>query len=289
MNRRSARAPWLPVVALIISQPAVAADLLVNGGFDEVPLGTGWTQMPVDPSYPIIVTSLELPLGVAPHSGTAVVWLGGFLNSSDAIHQDIDVPLETAGLTLSGYRWIATEETGSPFDHLYVEVLAPNDSVLEVLGHWTNLDLTGSWVPFSLEATGEYAGMSIRIRFRSINDESLNTNFWIDTCRLDASPVVGVEASLPAVSRLVSQSPNPTRGTARWRLDLTFPGEVDAGVYDVRGRLVHRIAAEFFATGSHELAWSGSDVRGGKVPSGVYICLVKVGGQTFSQTIVLIR
>jgi hypothetical protein len=281
----------LTIVALLIAKPGLAADLLLNGGFDDMPLGTGWTQVLADPSYPLVVTGSELPSGVSPQSGGAVVWLGGILSSTDAIYQAIDVPEGTTNPTLSGYLWIATSETGTaPFDHLYAEVLAPDNSVLEVLRHWTNSNHSASWVPFSLQATRAYAGMPIRLRFRSINDESFTTNFWIDTCALDAPTAVGVGTSLlPTVSQLLPPSPNPSRGTSQWRLDLAASGYVHAGVYDLHGRLVHRIVDKPFTTGSHNLFWDGSDARGGKAPSGVYFCLVKAGGQAFSQRITLIR
>src|SRR4029453_6752953 len=95
---------------------------------------------------------------------------------------------------------------------------------------------------FSTQASGNYAGQTIRLRFRSTNDATLNTNFFLDTC--DPAPPVpraGPPQAAPTISRLSRATPNPTREGTRLRLDLAAPGLVRVGIYDLQGRLGRRV------------------------------------------------
>lgn len=45
---------------------------------------------------------------------------------------------------------------------------------------------------------------------------------------------------------------------------------VDLGIFDVKGRLVKKIADRDFGTGTHSVVWDGRDSNGDRVASGVY-------------------
>ncbi len=282
------RAAFLAVMVVSAAPAAHAENILLNGNFDATPLGTDWTQIS-DPLYPPIVAGGDLPPGVVPQSSPGIAWMGGIIDYADAIYQDVNVPAGTTKLTLNGYVWIRSDEP-FPFvyDNLYAELLTPAGAVLEVLHHWADSDENTDWASFSFEAAGNYAGSLIRLRFRSTNDPSFATSFLIDTCVLDATTVVAVEPSIPSVSRLLPAGPNPTRAGSRWRLDLAAPAWVHAGIYDLRGRLVHRLADQSFVAGSHDLTWDGTDARGGRVAAGIYFCVADVGGRAFQQKVALI-
>lgn len=276
---------WLAWITVLAASPALAADPLVNGAFDGSPLGVGWTQEPADPSYPLIVTSADLP--VSPRSGCCAVWLGGFLSSADALYQDVDIPANAETLELTGYRWIATQETGGSYDHLWAEVVAPGGT--EVLHVWSNSDITSTWVPFTLPASTSYAGQTIRVRFRSSNDASLVTNFFIDSCALDVTTSVGIQAQIPpATLQLSAAAPNPTRRGSQLRLDLSAQGPVRAGIFDLQGRRVHTLVDRWLGAGSHLLTWDGTDAGGRRVAPGVYVCRADVDGTRLERTIVVV-
>jgi flagellar hook capping protein FlgD len=288
MLRRAAFA-LLTAVALLSLAPvaASASDILANGNFDADPFATGWIQDDGGSGYPPIVHGYELPLGITPHSAPNAVWLGGLFDVTESVSQDIAVPAGVTSLKLTGYLWIYTEELGGQFDHLYAEIIAPGGT--EVLRHWTNLDANGGWTAFTLVAGGSYAGQTVRLRFRSTCDATLNTNFLLDTCALEAMPTVDVPRSPTAISRLYAARPNPTRAGVRLRLDLAAPTTVRANIYDLSGRWVRRIADRTLEAGSHDLGWDGTDAAGGRVASGVYICRVDAGGHVSSRTLALVH
>ena len=184
MGRHRAHALFLSLAALCLTAgSAWASSIVVNGNFDSAPLGTGWTQDDGGSGYPPIVSGSEMPPSIPPQSAPNAAWLGGLFNVTQSIYQDVAVPAGTTKLTLSGYLWITTEEHGGTFDHLYAEIIAPGGT--ETVGHWTNLSSNTGWTLFSTQASGNYAGQTIRLRIRSTNDATLNTNFFLDTCDLD--------------------------------------------------------------------------------------------------------
>jgi len=70
------------------------------------------------------------------------------------------------------------------------------------------------------------------------------------------------------------QGASPAAGTLRWRLDLPAPAGVDAVVYDVRGRQVAQLSGEVQPALHHHLWWDGTDHRGRRVPTGLYLLRV---------------
>ena len=58
-------------------------------------------------------------------------------------------------------------------------------------------------------------------------------------------------------------------------LRLGSPVPVQVEVYDLGGRLVHRLSGEARTAGRHSLAWNGKSASGGTVPPGIY--LLRIG------------
>src|SRR5665647_2417767 len=67
----------------------VVTQVLVNPVLDLAPVGTGWTQVVIDPAYPLITGDGTL----APHSAPYKAWLGGIEAPSstvtDILYQDV--------------------------------------------------------------------------------------------------------------------------------------------------------------------------------------------------------
>ena len=286
MKRSFAVMIVLAGAAALIPAPAHAVDILVNGNFESMPVGTGWTQVS-NPTYPPITN--ETP-GLPPQSGVYVAWMGGITDDTNMIYQDVAVPVGTTQLTFSGYAWVTTQELGViVYDTCTLQLLTTANGPLETLRTWTNANTNTSWTAFSIPASGTYAGTTIRVRIRAINDASYVTNFLFDTCALEATVPVGVSPSSPAFSQLRPAGPNPTRAGSHWRLDLAASSSVSAGIYDMSGRLVHRLAEQSFPAGSHDLGWDGTDADGRFVASGVYLCVASADGHRFQQRIAVIR
>jgi hypothetical protein len=158
---------------------------LTNGSFDTAPIGTGWTQLPQDPTYPPIATQAELPAGVTAHTASNVVWLGGLLSSTDALFQQFAVPADATTMRINFQKWFATAETTANQDFLRVQIRNTADQVLETVVQFTPTASDSTWVPIGpLAPTGNYAGQTIRIYLQSVTNATNNTNFFLDTTSL---------------------------------------------------------------------------------------------------------
>lgn len=73
---------------------------------------------------------------------------------------------------------------------------------------------------------------------------------------------------------------------------LDDDGPLQVAIYDLSGRLMRQLAEQrATTTGQYEIAWDGTDERGGRVPPGVYCALLRVavdsGGLSAARTEVL--
>ena len=68
----------------------------------------------------------------------------------------------------------------------------------------------------------------------------------------------------------VDVNPNPFNLSTQISLNLTTPGRVEIGVYDVDGKLVRKIACGEFKSGAYSFRWDATDDAGKTVPSGIY-------------------
>jgi hypothetical protein len=262
-----------------------AANLLTNGSFDALPAGTAWVQTGPG-ALPIISDSSP----VTEHSAPYLAWLGQENDLTLSLHQTVSVPMGTTHLQLRGEYWITTEETpgGTIYDDMRVE-LRSGGSLLETLKWWSNLNTTSSWTPFTIDAVGNYAGQTIRLEFRSTNDNAFPTNFFIDSVVLDATVPTDVPVGSDATAWVSPAAPNPTRGPTWLRLELPNRAWVRAGVYDLMGRQVSRIVDGPLEAGGHSLTWNGADTTGGRAAPGVYVCRVDCEARSFERLIAVIR
>jgi hypothetical protein len=154
---------------------------LVNPAFDAVPIGTGWTEVRIDPTAALITN--EGAVQSAPNSA----WMGGFETGSDELRQDVIIPLGTTQLVLRGYYGVATDEIFGPFDFSELALTTPANVILESAILLDDTDAGGSWMSFQKVFNGNYSGQTVRVRIRSSNDGSLATSFFYDTLALDAT------------------------------------------------------------------------------------------------------
>lgn len=92
-------------------------------------------------------------------------------------------------------------------------------------------------------------------------------------------------ASVPAEFALGPATPNPARGSARFRLALAKAATVSLSVFDVGGRQVGEPVTRRFEAGEHELTWRASEAK-----PGVYFMRLETDGVTMARrSIVLVR
>lgn len=116
-------------------------------------------------------------------------------------------------------------------------------------------------------------------------DASFTAFFERDT----ASAAEGRDAAAPSVFALRRNFPNPFNPATR--IEFSLPGEspVLLRIYDMHGRIVRVLADGRFSAGIHSEAWDGRDAEGRRVPSGVYVCLLRAGKHSSFMKMLLVR
>ena len=87
-------------------------------------------------------------------------------------------------------------------------------------------------------------------------------------------------------------TPIVTRATGdQIAIQFTAPttGPVDLKIFDLRGRLVRRLAARDFPAGQHALQWDGRDSNGHQVANGIYIVRMSMSGESHSSKTLWMR
>jgi len=95
--------------------------------------------------------------------------------------------------------------------------------------------------------------------------------------------------SLPSVTRLNPNVPNPFNPMTKISFDLADNGDVRLGIYDLRGHMVRKLVSENLTAGSHTIRWDGRDDGGRSVSSGVYLYRLESGATVQERKMVLVR
>jgi hypothetical protein len=102
-------------------------------------------------------------------------------------------------------------------------------------------------------------------------------------------PPTAVDGALAYRDRLLQNVPNPFNPVTSIRFELAAAGDVTLDVYDVRGRLVRRLARGKHAEGIHTEVWDGLNDAGERVSSGVYFYRLVTERFTKTRKMVLLK
>lgn len=102
-------------------------------------------------------------------------------------------------------------------------------------------------------------------------------------------PVAAPDGAPPARLALSAAYPNPTRGGARFDLALPRAARVAFAVHDAQGRVVWSAPERTLEAGRRALEWPGAGARGGPLPPGLYLAVVRVDGATFTRRVAVLR
>lgn len=99
------------------------------------------------------------------------------------------------------------------------------------------------------------------------------------------------DASTPPATadRLLPAYPNPFNPTVTIPFVLSGPGRVVLSVYNATGRLIALLVDDVLPEGRHEVNWSGVDMRGRPLPSGIYFILLNVEDIKSTGKVTLVR
>ncbi len=109
-------------------------------------------------------------------------------------------------------------------------------------------------------------------------------NLLVGSATATAAP-----ATLPTVTRVVGNAPNPFNPQTVIAFDLAAPGPIQLEIYDVRGVRVRRLVADVLPAGRHEVRWDGRDGSGRETASGLYFCRLEATGETMLHKMMLVR
>ncbi|MCA9730327.1 MAG: T9SS type A sorting domain-containing protein [Candidatus Eisenbacteria bacterium] len=118
---------------------------------------------------------------------------------------------------------------------------------------------------------------------------ALSGGFWsggsAETSGIDPEP-----EDLPRLVRLLGDAPNPFDRITTISYELSLDDtHVRIRVFDSSGREVAVLIDEVRKAGRYTAVWSGRDVRGQRVPSGVYFYRFEAGSVAQMKKIVFVR
>ena len=82
--------------------------------------------------------------------------------------------------------------------------------------------------------------------------------------------------------------PRVRAGAVSFRLALPVEKRVDLEIFDIRGRMVRRVAGGLFGAGVHSLRWDGAMAAGQPSAPGVYFARLRLGGTMVQERTVVI-
>jgi hypothetical protein len=175
----------------------------------------------------------------------------------------------------------------APVNDLVVDPARPGTLYAATdVGVFETRNLGGTWVPL-----GGYMpvqpvwDLELHQASRQLFAFTHGRSAWkldLNTVSLSA-PVASVASTLS----LSAPFPNPSRGSARFDLELGTSAQVDVSVFDAAGRRVRVLTRGNHAAGRHALAWDGRDERGTRARAGVYFVRATDGPATRTRRLVL--
>jgi hypothetical protein len=110
---------------------------------------------------------------------------------------------------------------------------------------------------------------------------------WIDNLLLTS---VNHETDIvPEKIILYQNYPNPFNPVTKIKFEINQQQRVNLEIFDVTGKLIRKLIDNTLYAGSHELFWDGKDVKGQKVPSGIYFYTLKSGSEISTKKMTLLR
>ncbi len=148
----------------------------------------------------------------------------------------------------------------------------------------------GTWLldpgrDFAGPAGGAGDGILMRLRLTLGSGSARETlvRDWIDPCAKDEA------VSLPARLTWTERPwPNPFNPALNWRVEVDRASRLEAGVYDLRGRLVRRIFQGPVPAGGMTLRWDGNGADG-SAASGVYFIRLATVSDVLTAKVILAR
>jgi len=226
----------------------------------------------------------------------------GFGNAGD-VQSDASVgTLQSRTFTLSGRSMNLLVGGGNDPVHLYVALVdsATGAHLFSETGrgtdhmdrrYWDTLPYLGQrvYIEISDQATGAFGHINVDdiVESTAPLDGSTSSGTPGDANTktrkgLKTTPGSGFPATSNAPAgraTLYPSVPNPFNPATTIRFDLPRAAGVTLSIYSVSGQLVRTLVRNRRPAGSYSVEWNGHDLRGQRVPSGVYFYRLVVDGR----------
>ncbi len=106
---------------------------------------------------------------------------------------------------------------------------------------------------------------------------------------LTASKPVAVSETVPEVSGLAPNFPNPFNSATLITYHLSSPGPVQLVIYNVLGQPVRTLVDRSQAAGSYQIRWDVLDQRGVSLSTGIYIARLSYPGGVQTQRLLYLK
>ncbi|MCY3736010.1 MAG: T9SS type A sorting domain-containing protein [Gemmatimonadaceae bacterium] len=117
-----------------------------------------------------------------------------------------------------------------------------------------------------------------------------NLELWFVRFRTaPPTAVSGLGEATPRASRLDPAYPNPFNAGTVLTFEIGRQAEVDLRVHDLLGRPLVTLRSERMAPGRYRARWDGTLADGGSLGSGVYILRLRVGGDSYTRKVMVLR
>jgi hypothetical protein len=100
---------------------------------------------------------------------------------------------------------------------------------------------------------------------------------------------ISLEENLNLIPRsyiTMTSYPNPFNSSTRIDINLPERNYVELDIYDIQGRLVQSIFADYLQAGQHHFGWNTA-YRG--IASGIYMAVLCAPGKIYTHKILLIK
>jgi hypothetical protein len=94
---------------------------------------------------------------------------------------------------------------------------------------------------------------------------------------------------LPSTPRLQQNYPNPFNSSTTIRYHIAAPAAVRLDVFDLGGQRIRTLISDFQVPGFYEVSWAGTDERGARASTGIYLLKLQSGGSVDVGKILLIK
>ena len=95
------------------------------------------------------------------------------------------------------------------------------------------------------------------------------------------------EPQIPSKFNMSQNYPNPFNPSTQFSYTLPESGNIELAIYDITGKMVYKFHDGFQRAGNHNILWTGVNQNQKTVPSGVYLCQLKMESNTITKKMVV--